>query len=216
MKIGAFLLRASFLSFALLSACSVMDNPVLKTMSHAVPSLGREENPGLNPHFRYLRVVVEGRVVYLALGNIDHGVKVWYSAMHEVLRLQNGRIAGVTGTATEWRNVSIPDLPSWDTLAGSKKPYKWTRVRDVMPGYQYGIRDELVLHAIPAPKNSELKGWDPGSLAWFEEDDVSRALPPARYAVDLSEGKAVYGETCLSPDLCFSWQYWPVGKKGRG
>lgn len=192
-----------------------MDNPVLKTMSHAVPSFGEGGgNPSLNPDFRYLRLVVDGRVVYLALGNNDHGVEVWYSSMREVLRLENGRIAGVTGTATEWRNVYIPDFPSWQSLEKSKKPYKWTRVRDVMPGYRYGIRDELVLHAIPAPRNSELMRLDPASLAWFEEDDVSRALPPARYAVD-SSGKAVYGETCLSPDLCFSWQSWAASMKGR-
>ena len=37
-------------------------------------------------------------------------------------------------------------------------------------------------------------------------------LPPARYAVSFQEGGEVivYGEQCLGPKLCFSWQRWPA------
>ena len=179
----------------------------------------------LNPDFRYLRVVVDGRVVFLALGNQDKdargAIEVWYSAEREVLRLQDGRLVGAVGLNTEWRSVSLPVLPSWPALARAENPTRWTRIRDVMPGYRFGVRDALVLRRIAAPDKSQMQGLDSGTLTWFEEqtdaDSLSRdtpgkALPLARYAVDLRGGKevVVYGEQCLAAELCFSWQRWPA------
>ena len=93
-----------------------------------------------------------------------------------------------------------------------------------MPGYRFGVQDALVLRRIAAPDKSEIQGLDPGTLAWFEEQSdagsalrgsgaaLDQALPLARYAVDLRDGKetVVYGEQCLAAELCFSWQRWPA------
>lgn len=204
--------------FSTLSACSILENPVVQTLHHTFVHDNNPANPALNPHFQYLRITIEGRVVFLALGNIDPNpegnVEVWYSASGEVLRLQYGRIAGATGLFTEWRQVLLPKLPSWSFLAKEKASYEWTRIRDVMPGYRYGVRDNLVLRIIPPPKKSGLLNLDPSKLVWFEEKDVSKevSLPPAKYAVDMSEGDGtvVYGKLCLARDLCFSWQRWPA------
>ena len=102
---------------ALLSACSTSTNPVMQSMQYMVKSNGSVTEVNLNPDFRYLRVVADGRVVFLALGNEDKdargAVEVWYSARHEVLRLQNGRLVGAVGLNTEWRSVALPVLPSW-------------------------------------------------------------------------------------------------------
>ena len=174
----------------------------------------------LNPNFRYLRVTIAGRVVLLALGNEDVDalglVEVWYSAEREVLRLQNGRLVGATGLTTEWRSVLMPELPSWSMLARGEKVYQWTRVRDVMPGYRFGVRDGMSVRVISAPRKSELQKVDAQGLTWFEErvDSIGggEVLPRALYAVDMRDGKevVVYGEQCLDKDLCFSWQRWPV------
>ncbi len=209
----AFMPGAVILFAGLLSGCSTLNNPVIRTIDHVMPSWG-SSSFGLDPRYRYLRVVVNGRILYPALGNVDHGVEVWYTSMREVLRLENGRVAGMTGTTTEWRNVSIPVLPSWSDLAKMQKPLEWIRTRDVMPGYRYGIRDILLLRVIQAPASSNLADLDPASLTWFEEEDSAKDdhLPPARYAVD-SSGAVVYGESCLSDQLCFSWQRWPVERK---
>jgi hypothetical protein len=177
----------------------------------------------LNPNLRYLRVTIGGRVVLLALGYLDPHpqgtIEVWYSAEREVVRLQNGRLVGAVGAITEWRNVVLPELPGWEKLAGGAAPFQWSRVRDVMPGYQYGVRDSLSLSVVTPPEKSALQALDPKELAWFEErviDDGLRkaALPAARYAVQLSGGQAlvVYGEQCLAPQMCFTWQRWPAGK----
>jgi hypothetical protein len=172
----------------------------------------------LDPAFRYLRVTVDGRIALLALGYVEREqggpVEVWYSAHREVLRLQNGRLVGAVGVSTEWRNVALPVLPAWSALARAGQPLHWVRVRDLMPGYRYGVRDALALRAIVPPARSALQGLDPQQLVWFEERlepaEGADALPPARYAVDLARELVVYGEQCLAPDLCFAWQRWPA------
>ena len=172
----------------------------------------------LNPNFQYLRVTVNGRVLFLALGNEESSsggpIEIWYSAKKEVLKFQHGRLVGADGLTPEWRNVMLVGAPSWSDLAKSKHDVTWTRIRDVMPGYRYGVHDELSVRRIVTPRSTELKGVAPASLTWFEErmrtSVPEMALPPARYAVSFVGGKArvVYGEQCLSKDICFTWQRW--------
>lgn len=216
----------------LLSACTTSMDAVVSTLRVAVRGEPSADATRLNPSFRYIRVTVEGRVAFLALGNVDSSprgpVEVWYSARREVLRLQNGRLVGVVGLTTEWREVALPELPSWSEIARTGRLHPWVRTRDVMPGYRFGVKDALVLQVVAPPTKSALQDLDSKSLTWFEErfqadspratlaklagisDD--RTLPPARYAVDLRNGKetVVYGEQCLAPELCFSWQRWAV------
>ena len=101
---------------AALTACSSTSNAILQTLPYAIGRDSKIANARLNPNFRYLRVTVGGRVVLLALGNTDSHpqgpIEVWYSAEREVLRLQNGRLVGAVGLTTEWREVSLPALPS--------------------------------------------------------------------------------------------------------
>lgn len=222
---------------AALSACSGGSNAILQTLPHAYGRNPNVDNARLNPNYRYLRVTIDGRVVLLALGDVDSHpqgpIEVWYSAEREVLRFQNGRLVGAVGLTTEWRDVSMPELPSWTVVArGGDQILRWTRTRDVMPGYRFGVKDALWLRVVAEPKKSALKDWDPQRLTWFEEQVeadpvVSRSgvfghlsaadppLPPARYAVDLRDGRetVVYGEQCLAPDLCFTWQRWPVQRQ---
>ena len=214
-----------------LTGCSPVMNATVQTLREAVIGPRDAAEAQLNPAFRYLRVTVDGRVTFLALGSVDqhpHGpVEVWVSGQREVLRLQNGRLAGASGVTTEWRAVTLPELPSWTAIARAAQPLQWVRVRDVMPGYRFGVRDELVLSAISPPQKSALQRVDAQSLSWFEErfrsgrvagrwtrlvgsTPADAALPPARYAVDLrnGDGVVVYGEQCLAPELCFTWQRW--------
>jgi hypothetical protein len=216
-----------------LSGCSTASNAILQTLPYAYGRNPGVDNAGLNPNFRYLRLTIRGHVALLALGYVERGpqgpIEVWYSAEREVLRLQNGRLAGAVGLTTEWRNVDLPALPSWSAVARAGRAIAWTRTRDVMPGYRFGVKDELSLRVVEAPRGSVLQGLDPQELTWFEERDelgasaglpgilggstnADAALPPARYAVDFAGGKetVAYGEQCLAADLCFTWQRWPV------
>jgi len=204
--------------------CSTGSEAVLDTalsMRRASPDTAK-----LNPSYRYLRVAVGGRIALLVLGYIEPHpqgpIEVWYSAEREVLKLQNGRVVGALGLTTEWRNVSVPALPDWGTLIASSEPLHWTRTRDVMPGYRYGVEDRLTLTRIAPVGNSRLVGIDPASLTWFEETDAPTsgevALPTVRYALDLRaiSEPVVYGEVCLTKDLCFAWQRWPVAQTAAG
>lgn len=223
-------LRLHFSSYLLLltvAGCSLLDaNPVMETLRHVVPGGGDAERVKFDPGFRYLRVEAGDNVIFMAsdipsndaAGTVD----IWYSAGREVLRFRNGRLAAAVGLATEWRGVEVQGLPAWAEIASAAQPVRWTRIRDVMPGYRYGVHDALVLRRIPPPVDSKLKVIDPHSLIWFEErldmqnmgadSHLHEELPPARYALDTRNAgeTVVYGEQCLSAEVCFSWQRWPV------
>lgn len=222
--------------YCALSACTPVMDAAVQTVQKAVQRDTSTERARLNPNFSYLRITLGGRVAFLALGGVDSHpdgpVEVWYSALREVVRTQNGRVVGVTGFKTEWRNVSVAGAPSWSAASQAQQSQQWVRVRDVMPGYRYGVRDELVLNVVPAPAHSELKDVDPQALTWFEERMRSDAgylaslvpgtgdqnvLPAARYAVDLRGGKEVviYGEQCIAPDTCFTWQRWSAEQQNK-
>lgn len=226
-------LVAALSSAAVLLGCSAGGNAILQTLPYAYKRSPGVDDAKLNPNFHYLRVTTGGRVALLALGELDRDergqIEVWYSAEREVLRLQNGRLVGAVGLTTEWRNVALPELPSWSAAARNAHGFRWTRARDVMPGYRFGVKDVLALRVIATPQRSALRGLDPDGLAWFEErvvpETVARrsaifgdrigvddTLPPARFAVDVSGARdtVVYGEQCLAADLCFTWQRWPV------
>ena len=219
-----------------LSACTPVMDAAVQTMQKAVQRDTGADRARLNPNFSYLRITLGGRVAFLALGGVDPHpdgpVEVWYSALREVVRTQNGRIVGVTGFKTEWRNVLVAGAPSWGTASQAQQFLQWVRVRDVMPGYRYGVRDELALSVVTAPVRSELKDVDPRALTWFEErmrSDVGHLaslmpggvgenpLPAARYAVDLRGGKetVIYGEQCIAPDICFTWQRWSAEQQNK-
>jgi group 4 capsule polysaccharide lipoprotein GfcB/YjbF len=208
---------------AAIGGCATSTNAIVQTMQSALGRGRGIEDAKLNPDFRYLRVTIGGRVVLLALGYLDKHpqgtIEVWYSAEREVVRLQNGRLVGAAGLATEWRHVVLPEFPDWSVLASGGAPLRWSRTRDVMPGYRYGLRDSLALQIVPPPPASALQGLDPKELTWFEERLADEslpktALPAARYAVQVAgkEAIVVYGEQCLAPQTCFTWQRWPAGK----
>lgn len=207
------------------SGCSGTTNAVLDSVRYAVGSRAvSTANVQLNPALRYLRVTIAGRTALMVLGYTDSDrngpIEVWYSAQREVLRIQDGRIVGAVGLTSEWRNVSHPPLPKWSAIAIAPQPYKWVRTRDVMPGYRFGVHDGLEVTLSKPSSRTALQAVDPESLTWFEERfnanrqsqlDAEEALPPARYAVDLKSGSelVLYGEQCLSRDVCFAWQRWP-------
>ena len=187
--------------------------------------------PDFNPAYRYLRTQVGDRTLFMVLGYIDQRpegpVEVWYSGSGEIVRLLNGQLVGTTGLSTDWRNVRFTGLPAWptpdatSTSGGSGQSY--TRLRDLMPGYRFGIRDEIVRTPISPPPNTFLAGANPASLRWYEESSVSRpstaSLPAARFGISNSSGapRVVYSEQCLTSDFCMSFEQWtpPAPAAGR-
>lgn len=191
-------------------------------MSSVLPEALRpaEQAPKLAPRFRYLRATLGGSIAYLALGYEERSesgeVEVWYSGSGEAVKLLNGRLVGTSGLFTEWRNVDLSRAPSWSQASASAGALAWVRMRDVMPGYRYGVEDRMTLRRMPLPKKTALQRVDPSRLVWFEEKTETKAqgaeVPPAIYGVEMLGGGAevVYSEQCVAVDFCFTLQRWPV------
>lgn len=206
----------SALTVLLLCACG--HTPVTRTLFDAIPGLGRNTDAiTLNPSLRYLRVTVRGRVALMVLGYVEPypegEIDTWYSGEGEVIRLQNGRVVGTAGLETDWRAVRSFSLPAWKDLAG-RAAVVYRRERDEMPGYRFGIGETVSLYPVRVPSNAKLVGLPVDGLRWYEEAVLGQpdGLPSARFALQVRNGipRVIYGEQCLSRDLCIAWQTWPA------
>jgi hypothetical protein len=200
----------------LLAACAI--EPATQAMLDTY-RLSRSEGAQhrLDPALQYLRVMVSGHENLLVLGYVDPSasgpVQVWYSSDRNALRLSDGRLVGASiNNLVDWSGVTFVDLPAWHSIG---EQAEFLRIRDVGPGYRYGIRDDMQIRRISAPDDSELAGIAPDSLSWYEETVVGGADDglPARYAVEHAgtpAARAVYGEQCLTMQFCLTWQHWPA------
>lgn len=170
-----------------------------------------EPQGSFNPQFTYLRTVLNGTVNYLVLGYVDQrpegAVEVWYSSTGQVVKLLNGHLVGTGGLPVDWRDVRLSSFNAFDANG-------FTRERDLMPGYRFGVRDTVTRVAIEPPASSKLAGVAPASLRWYEERastlPADAALPPARFGMSQASGTPVviYSEQCLSRDYCMSFERW--------
>jgi hypothetical protein len=225
-----FAIATALATLLVLTACTPGMNAAVQSLQHAVKA-ARVDDHKLDPNFAYLRVTRGRHVGLFWLGsteqNRDGLIEVYYSGSGEVLRIQNGRLVGASGLTTEWRDVEFVDAPRWSFVARSSEPVRFARIRDVMPGYRMGVRDDLVSGRMDPPSRTRLVGLEPGKLTWFEERfDVARGvrtgnrvpevLPPTRYAVAIQGNTeiVVYAEQCLAPDFCFTWQRWSQAMQG--
>jgi hypothetical protein len=202
---------------AVLGGCSTGMNAMVDSVRQVLPRGQIADGAALDARFAYIRITRGGHVGLLWRGSTEPGpegtVEVYYSGSGEVVRLLDGRLVGALGLNTEWRTVSL-SAPSWRTASAAAGGLSFVRVRDVMPGYRSGVRDEVTVRPIAAPARTALRAVDPGVLAWFEErtitSDGDAAVPVARYGVDVAgaQEQVVYAEQCLAVDLCFTWQRW--------
>jgi hypothetical protein len=204
-----------------LVACAPGSSAILDTVGHIVPRSGSPEFV-LVPGVDYLRVNADGRMVLLAKAftvpyEMTWGTAmadIWFSAEKETLTLAEGRLVSTGGLSLDWRRVRYEGLPDWHTVMASHGEFHYWRERDVMPGYRYGIREQMRLARIAPDKSARpmARGED---VQWFEESVVSSPaenIPPTRYAVRSVPGSqptVVAGNFCLSPSLCFRWERLP-------
>lgn len=175
------------------------------------------KNP--NPTFRYLRVDVDGKkpaLMVLAFEEThkDGLVEVWYSSSGQVIKTNNGRVVFTSGLETNWAEVKFStSLPDWQNI--SNQSIRYQRWRDQMPGYRFGLSEEIQLQPINGVPSTQL----PSTLSqekaleyrWYQEVSSSGSLP-SWYAFGWHRGQntIVYSEQCLSPVFCLKLQRWPV------
>lgn len=198
------------LSVGILAGCSGWTGAALEGFAIAWRGGVDIESAKLDPRLRYLEVDADGTRALLVLGNVDPDpagpIEVWYSADQAVLRLQGGRLLGLSGVGYDWLDVSLNSAPA---LAAVKAEQRFTRTRTEMPGYRY--RSETVRVA-PLAKQPEgiPERWQKAGLDWVAEDLVGAGQNlPAIYG--FQAGRLVYGRQCLAERRCISWQPLPAG-----
>jgi len=188
-------------------------NPTLATLGTFLP--GKDPALMVSRGFEYLLIEINGRKTAMALGNreevLDAGRVVvherWYSGHREMIHMVDGRIQTAFGLTVEWRGQrSAP--PSWTALTGSEQPVNWRRELDVMPGYRFGQTDQIQTQLSSAPRGAPAM---PADALWVS--DTVRSPQPVggdwlfvqHFA--LQQGRVVYSEQCLSPDVCFKFKH---------
>ena len=199
---------------ALLAGCG--HTPVTQTLAEAFGSSKGVSDLALSSKLQYLKVTNGSSEALMVLGYTnDHPmgpIQSWYSNLGELLQLQNGRLLLTQGLRTDWSSVQYEGLPATGWLGVvNQAPIRFTRTRDEMPAFRFGITEAITLHPITAPTDAHLKGVQPSALRWFEERVEGHDRPSARYGVSVKNGEValVYGEQCLAESLCLAWQVWP-------
>jgi hypothetical protein len=201
------------LSAALITSCG--HTPVTRTLFDAFGSGHSVSSISLNPSFTYLRVVVHGNEALMVLGYVEESkngpLQTWYSSNGETIQTRSGRVVSTRGLPVDWVQVRYNGLHSWENLINSNG-IEFVRLRDQMPGYKFGVEERIELSPIQPPKDAHLHGISPSSLTWFEERVQGQAVASARFGLKVDQQAAivVYGEQCLSADLCIAWQSWPT------
>ena len=199
------------LVFCLLGCQGV--NPTLDTLGTFLP--GKDPALMVSRGFEYLLLEIDGRKTAMALGSreevIDAGVvrvhERWYSGHREMIHMVDGRIHTALGLTMEWRGQrSTP--PHWTALALSAQPESWQRELDLMPGYRFGHIDFIQTRASSAPRGAPTMS---AGTQWFS-DTVRSPQPVGREWVFTQhfawqQGKVVYSEQCLSPEVCFKFKH---------
>lgn len=199
----SFFLRPLILASLLpLAACQGF-NPVIDTMLGQFGSQQVVYQPG----FEYLEVRLHGRRAAMALGSRevrgDAVHEYWYSGQREMIHLINGRISEALGMTHEIRGT-VGGAPGWARLTQSDRPLVWSRSRDVMPKYRYGVR-EFVISQKVMPTAAEKKAVGPDAV-WVEEEVKSQHADGRdwiyREQFALKNGLVVYSVQCIAPELC--------------
>lgn len=175
-------------------------------------------------HFEYLHVEIKSVQVLLSLGRRsrdDNNVVIehWYSGQSELLELRNGRIWRLSGAMTEWR-AQVSSAPKWSTLTHGGQ-VTWKRQLDIMPGYRYGQIDHIASQTLPTPRSSAKQflalASKPQQLRWFSDYIISRdetgqpwifeQVFAIESGVDHPDGRWIYSEQCVSPQMCMKLRY---------
>ncbi len=220
---------------AILGGCANVSAPLVGVLSDSFSEVAADSGhkvttAALRPDFEYLKIQAQDSpAALLVLGYVDHhplgDIEVWYSAAREVIKLQNGRIVGTAGLPMDWRSVSHPvSPPPWLQIArAADRTARYERLRYVMPGYRTG-EIETIEVSVTQPPTGLAASFMAENLIWVQEhvindSDRSNAsmdrLPDAWFAVgsQLGRGQVRASFQCLSNDICYTLQRWPVGPK---
>lgn len=192
-----------------LFGCTPLGEAALLASKRAVGLADSAKDLRLNPNFLYLKVRSNTSLAHLALGEIEQHpageIEVWFSAEHEVLKLQQGRI------------VAFNSLPiSWSQTITSLSEMAYRRRLDLMPDYRIGIEQTI--------DRQQLKGGAPqfvisrlspsaaaSNITWISEriQGTNDLKKDGYIGIDPNAtGRARFrwGYQCLTDELCLHWE----------
>jgi len=196
----------------LLSGCQGI-NPTLDTLRTFLP--GKDPALMVEGGFEYLLLEIDGRKTAMALGSRELVTESgrlmvherWYSGHREMIHMVNGRVHTALGLTVEWRGQrSSP--PDWLSLANSAKAVTWARQLDLMPGYRFGQTEQIQTQfSGPSPGAPVM----PSGIQWFSDtvrspQAVGKDWVFTQYFA-VQQGRVVYSEQCLSPEVCFKFKH---------
>jgi hypothetical protein len=188
----------------MVSGCTSTTDATWATARNLLPNWARATPQPNNPNYQYLRITVNGRTALLVLGEIDPHplglIESFYSGEAEVIKLQNGRIVGSGGMTTNWVNVAL-----------SPTPNGYQRTRDVMPGYRFGLQDELTVLPLAntPPEIKPSKGLTKAQLQelrWTAEAPVQPSSLGRLLIGKDADGTPRVGYQCMDDGLCLQWE----------
>jgi hypothetical protein len=196
-----------YFAFLFLSGCQ--SNPTFDTFRTMLPWVKQYEQ--VQPGFEYILVSANGHEALMALGerrdtidefkNRTH--EYWYTGQGEMLYLVNGRIHQALGFTNEIRSQTSAE-PPWEQLSKSSNSIAWGRKIDLMPGFRYGLVNNITTFKIAAP--NFLPEHLPEPMHWIADLVESKSGDGQvwwylqRFA--LHDGRVVYSEQCITERLC--------------
>jgi hypothetical protein len=175
--------------------------------------------PPKDSRFEYLQVRTRDQVSYWALGYREPArggprawgqtQEAWYSGSGQVLELVDGRIVSTAGLPVDWRATAGDGVPALQAML-TAAPLTYQRVRDVSPGYRYGVRDEIEVRTETLAD---------GTIVVSEHvsaTTAARSLPDAKFFFSRDGTGAVrltHSLQCLDEEWCFHLTPWPPQPK---
>jgi hypothetical protein len=200
-----------------LPACTNLWKASLETMQDPLRKKMDIASLNLDPSLTYLKLSINDQESILVLGYENKDEQVWFSSDKAVFKTKNGALSGMSGFGMNWQIVQSVD-PS--KLPKIGLPTAYTRIRNSMPGYQFEVRESVLVSPLAQVPTLPLGIRTSPSWRWFSESVSSQYggqkqayLYPGLMAIDISARpyQIMYAEQCLSPDYCLRWQRLSAG-----
>ena len=206
---GFFFYVLSLIFFVcVLSACKSTD-----PSWHAFKTVLSKTEPKFNPSLEYITVELDGRTSHLALGYRElvkgRPLEHWYSGAGEMLEMVDGRVNKALGMTFEIRgNKGRP--PAWESFDDVRQTQVWTREIDIMPGYRYGVEEEITTVKLSKENLPVQKTKYPKDAIWFQErvitKDIQGKTQQFQQLFAVLNNRVIYSEQCFHKNMCMSFQ----------
>lgn len=195
-----------------LPACTNLWKASLETMQDPLRKKMDIATLNLDPSLTYLKLSINDQESILVLGYENKDEQVWFSSDKAVFKTKNGALSGMSGFRINWQIVQSVDPSKFPKIG---LPTAYTRVRNVMPGYQFEVHESVLVSPLAqAPALPSGVHINP-SWRWFSESVRSQYggqkqaySYPGVMAMDVhvQPPQIMYAEQCLNPNYCLRWQ----------